>query len=62
LNALDRDPRLADHHRLHATRAHLFEMLGNREAAMRHYHTAAGLTLSLPEREYLLTRAASLRP
>lgn len=61
LDALDRDPRLAGHHRLPAVRAHLLEMLGDRVAAIRHYESAADLTLSLPERNYLITRAARLR-
>ncbi len=32
LAALDEDPRLADHHRLHAVRGHLFERLGDASA------------------------------
>jgi RNA polymerase sigma factor (sigma-70 family) len=60
LQALDAGGRLAGHHRLDAVRAHLLEMLGDREAAIHHYRTAAARTLSLPERNYLLTRAARL--
>jgi predicted RNA polymerase sigma factor len=52
--------RLKDHHRLHATRAHLLEMQGDREGAVRCYRAAARLTLSLPERHYLIGRAARL--
>jgi predicted RNA polymerase sigma factor len=60
LNALDADERLAGHHRLDAVRAHLFEMSGNPQAAIRHYRAAAGRTTSVPERNYLVTKAARL--
>jgi predicted RNA polymerase sigma factor len=60
LGALDADDRLAGHHRLAAVRAHLFEMAGDRESAIVHYRTAAGRTASLPERHYLLAKAAKL--
>src|SRR5262249_24111109 len=52
--------RVADHHRLDAVRAHLLELAGDCEGAVRHYRAAAGKTGSLPERNYLLTRAARL--
>ncbi|MFB7252786.1 RNA polymerase sigma factor [Streptomyces nojiriensis] len=57
---LDADERLAGHHRLEAVRAHLLEMAGERAAARAAYAKAAGLTLSVPERRYLLFRAARL--
>jgi RNA polymerase sigma factor (sigma-70 family) len=60
LDALKTDARLADHHRMDAVRAHLLELAGDREAAVRHYRAAAGKTGSLPERNYLLTQAARL--
>ena len=60
LDALESDARLANHHRLHAARAHLLEMAGDRSAAAESYRTAARLTMSLPEQGYLLTRAARL--
>jgi RNA polymerase sigma factor (sigma-70 family) len=60
LDALKADARLADHHRLDAVRAHLLEMAGDCEGAVRHYRAAAGKTGSLPERNYLLTQAARL--
>jgi len=41
LEALDSDPLIAGHYRLHAVRAHLHEMAGEREAAIRHYLAAA---------------------
>jgi len=62
LQALDADPRLADHHRLHAVRAHLFERAGDHGAAIRYYRSAASRTSSLPERNYLLMKAARLSP
>jgi RNA polymerase sigma factor (sigma-70 family) len=60
LDALKADARIADHHRLDAVRAHLLELDGDREAAVRHYRAAAGKTGSVPERNYLLTQAARL--
>ena len=61
LSRLDGDERLAGHHRLEAVRAHLLELAGEREGAVAHYREAAERTRSLPERNYLLTRAARLR-
>jgi RNA polymerase sigma factor (sigma-70 family) len=60
LDALNADPRLANHHRFHAVRAHLMEMAGDHAAAVRHYRAAAAKTASLPERNYLLLQAARL--
>jgi RNA polymerase sigma factor (sigma-70 family) len=60
LDTLKTDARLADHHRLDAVRAHLLELAGDREAAVRHYRAAAAKTANLPERHYLLTQAARL--
>jgi RNA polymerase sigma factor (sigma-70 family) len=52
------EPGLAGYHRVHAVRAHLLEEAGDRAAARACYRRAAELTLSLPERRYLLDRAA----
>ena len=60
LEALDADPRMAGHHRLDAVRAHLFERAGDREQALAHYRAAAERTASIPERDYLLMKAARL--
>jgi RNA polymerase sigma factor (sigma-70 family) len=60
LAALESDRRLAGHHRLHATRAHLLEMAGEPAGAVAGYREAARRTTSLPERRYLLSRAARL--
>jgi predicted RNA polymerase sigma factor len=60
LDALKADPRLADHYRLDSVRAHLLELAGEREAAVKSYRAAAGKTGNLPERNYLLTQAARL--
>jgi RNA polymerase sigma factor (sigma-70 family) len=60
LKVLDADHRIANHHRLDAVRAHLLEMAGDQEAAIKYYRAAAGKTGSLPERNYLLTQAARL--
>ena len=61
LKTLDTDPRLAGHHRLEAVRAHLLEMSGDREGAIAHYLKAAARTASVPEQNYLNTKAAKLR-
>ena len=54
------DEQLADHHRLHAVRAHLLEMAGEVDAALAEYRAAADRTTSVPEQHYLTTRAARL--
>jgi predicted RNA polymerase sigma factor len=51
---------LAGHHRAHAVRAHLLEMAGDAAAARESYREAARLTLSVPERRYLESRASGL--
>jgi predicted RNA polymerase sigma factor len=60
LATLDGDDRVAGHHRLHAVRAHLLEMAGDLATASAEYRAAATRTASLPERRYLLERAARL--
>ncbi len=60
LRALDSaagDPQLTRHHRLHAVRAHLLDQLGDTAGARDEYEHAARLTLSIPERAYLESRA-----
>lgn len=59
LKTLD-DESIAEHHRLHAVRAHLLEMAGDREGALNGYLAAARRTTSLPEQRYLEARAARL--
>jgi RNA polymerase sigma factor (sigma-70 family) len=61
LAPLDRDERMAKHHRLAAVRAHFYERLGDNEKAISHYEVAADRTASVPERNYLLLKAARLR-
>jgi len=60
LDALAKDERVAGHHRLDAVRAHLLERSGARDEAIAHYRAAATKTHSLPERDYLITKAARL--
>jgi RNA polymerase sigma factor (sigma-70 family) len=60
LAALDADERMAGHYRLDAVRAHLYEMAGDDQAAIKRYLAAAGRTTSIPERNYLNTKAARL--
>ncbi|WP_327092061.1 sigma-70 family RNA polymerase sigma factor [Nonomuraea sp. NBC_01738] len=55
----DLAPRLGDHHRLHAVRAHLLELDGQADAARAAYLEAASRTTSEPERDYLRARATA---
>ncbi|HKC79987.1 MAG TPA: sigma-70 family RNA polymerase sigma factor [Gemmatimonadaceae bacterium] len=58
LAPLQDDDRLRGNHRLDAVRAHLLERAGERDAAVKLYREAASKTTSLPERDYLLKKAA----
>jgi len=60
LDALAEDDRMAGHYRLDAVRAHLLERHGARDEAIALYRAAAAKTRSLPERDYLITKAARL--
>jgi len=60
LGRLEADERTAGDHRLHAVRAHLLEMAGDRVAARDSYQAAARRTTSLPQQRYLHARAARL--
>ncbi|MEH1128759.1 RNA polymerase sigma factor [Micromonospora sp. CPCC 206061] len=60
LATLDSDDRIASHHRLAATRAHLLEITGDAAAARAQYQLAAKRTSSVPEQRYLEARAARL--
>ncbi|WP_123669811.1 RNA polymerase sigma factor [Actinocorallia herbida] len=62
LAALAEDRRLADHHRYHATRAHLLELLGDAPAAAAAYLQAAHRTRSHTEHRHLSSRATHLHP
>lgn len=61
LDDLAKDPRLADHHRLHAVRAHLLERAGEPALAIESYRRAASLTANVPERDYLRMKIARLQ-
>ena len=61
LDTLATDDRLAEHHRLHAVRAHLLERAGEHAQAHESYLIAAKRTTSLPEQRYLLRRAQARR-
>jgi predicted RNA polymerase sigma factor len=52
--------RLADHHRLHAVRAHLLEMAGETPAASAEFREAARRATSRPEQRYLAAQATRL--
>jgi len=60
LRVLDTESRLAGHYRLDAVRAHLLEMVGDHESAIKHYRIAASRTTSIPEQNYLMEQAARL--
>jgi predicted RNA polymerase sigma factor len=60
LDDLQADARLAGDHRLHAVRAHLLEMAGQRVAARDAYYAAARRATNLPQQRYLHARAARL--
>jgi predicted RNA polymerase sigma factor len=62
VDSLAADDRIADDHRLHAVRAHLLEMAGDRAGARAAYEAAAQRTASLPQQRYLHARAARLSP
>ncbi|GAA0390023.1 RNA polymerase sigma24 factor [Acrocarpospora corrugata] len=54
------DGPLSEDHRLHAVRAHLLELAGDRAGARGCYLAAARRTMSLPQQRYLHARAARL--
>jgi RNA polymerase sigma factor (sigma-70 family) len=60
LAALECDKRMARHHRLLATRAHLLELLGDYTAAADGYRDAARRATSATERRHLTARATRL--
>jgi RNA polymerase sigma factor (sigma-70 family) len=61
LGPLQDDERLRGSHRLDAVRAHLLERVGEPDAAVALYRKAASKTTSVPERNYLLMKAARVR-
>jgi predicted RNA polymerase sigma factor len=60
LSDLAADDRMARHHRLTATRAHLLELAGDTPGARADYLLASRRTTSLPEQRYLRARADRL--
>jgi RNA polymerase sigma factor (sigma-70 family) len=60
LENVSADQRIAAAHRLHAVRANLLELAGDRDAARDAYLRAAELTASPPHQRYLNARAARL--
>jgi predicted RNA polymerase sigma factor len=59
LAEVEEDPRLTTSHRVPAVRGHLLERAGDSAAATEAYQTAARLTTSRRERDYLLRKAAA---
>jgi RNA polymerase sigma factor (sigma-70 family) len=60
LAPLEVEERMRFSHRLDAVRAHLLERAGDHVAAVALYRSAASKTTSIPERNYLLMKAAQL--
>jgi RNA polymerase sigma factor (sigma-70 family) len=60
LDTLRTDDRLANDHRLYSVRAHLLEMVGQREAARAAYDDAARRATNVPQQRYLHAQAARL--
>jgi RNA polymerase sigma factor (sigma-70 family) len=60
LEAIQGDERIAEDHRLHAVRAHLLEMAGDRGGARESYLEAARRATNLARQRYLHARAARL--
>jgi predicted RNA polymerase sigma factor len=60
LQELAADGRIAEHHRLHAVRAHLLEKAGDLDDARDAYRLAARRTASTTEARYLTERANRL--
>jgi RNA polymerase sigma factor (sigma-70 family) len=61
LAEVEDDERLAGRHRVAAVRGHLLELAGDTAGAAAAFETAATLTTSLPERQYLQRRAVAAR-
>lgn len=61
LTGLEWDPRLQGNHRLETVRAHLLERAGRAKEAIDWYQRAAAKTASIPERDYLISRAERAR-
>lgn len=61
LAPLEKDERLRGNHRLDAVRAHLLERAGDKDKAVKLYQAAAVKTSSIPEKNYLMLKAARLR-
>jgi predicted RNA polymerase sigma factor len=61
LKPLEIDERLGGNHRLDAVKEHLLERSGACDAAVELYRLAATKTSSIPERNYLMLRAAKIK-
>ena len=60
LDAASSDDALAGHHRVDAVRAHLLDMVSDRETARHAYLQAAERTLSVPKQRYRKSRGEAL--
>jgi RNA polymerase sigma factor (sigma-70 family) len=61
VEAVAQDERMKEHYRIDAVRAHLYERMNRPDLALEHYRRAAEGTASLPERNYLLSKAIRLK-
>jgi RNA polymerase sigma factor (sigma-70 family) len=57
LGTVANDERVADHHLLHAVRAHILDMAGDNDGAASGFAAAARRTASIPEKRYLTRRS-----
>ena len=62
LDRLAQDRRITQHHRYFAVRGHLLELAGDSRGSHDAFQYAARLTASLPEKQYLRSRADRVRP
>ncbi len=60
LSTVEGDARLSGHHRVDAVRGHLYERAGDLDRAIAHLRAAAESAENIPERDYLLLKAATL--
>jgi predicted RNA polymerase sigma factor len=62
IRRLEPDARINADRRFHAVRAHLFEMAGDRSAALEAYQAAAQAATNLQQQRYLNQQITRLRP
>jgi predicted RNA polymerase sigma factor len=61
IDEIARDPKMKNNYRIDAARGHLYERAGEFQLAAEYFRKAAQGTASLPEKNYLLGKAARVR-